>query len=74
MPNNLNLNSKESIKAAIEALSAAISTVRSAYKGLAPRTTEITNSLTGKGGSTAYYNTQAANFQAALDRLGGLTA
>lgn len=74
LPNNLNLNSKESIKAAIEALSAAISTVRSAYKGLAPRTTEITNSLTGKGGSTAYYNTQAANFQAALDRLGGLTA
>ncbi len=74
LPNNLNLNNKESIKAAIEALSAAISTVRKAYKGLGPDTTSITNTLTGKGGSTAYYNAQAANFQAALDRLGGLTA
>ena len=70
LPNSLALNSKEAIKAAVDALAAAISTVRTAYKGLAPDSAStITNTLTGKGGSTAYYNTQAANFQAALDRL-----
>ena len=70
LPSALTLNGKEAIKSAIEALASAISTVRSAYKGLGPQTTgALTNSLTGKGGSTAYYNTQAANFQAALARL-----
>lgn len=70
LPNTLTLNGKEAIKASIEALASAISTVRSAYKGLGPQTAgTLTNSLTGKGGSTAYYDTQAANFQAALARL-----
>lgn len=74
LPNNLTLTSKDSIKTAVDALSKAIAAVRSAYKGLAPDTGALTNSLSGKGGSTAYLNAQAANFQAALDRLGGLTA
>ena len=70
LPNNLSLNGKDSIKATIDALAKAISAVRAAYKGMAPQTSATpTNSLTGKGGSTAYYETQAANFQAALNRL-----
>ena len=75
LPNNLTLTGKDAIAAAVAALSAAISSVRSAYKGLAPPSANsLTNTLTGKGGSTAYFNAQAANFQAALDRLGGMTA
>ena len=43
--------------------------VRSAYRSLGPQTAPITNTQTGGGSSTAYQQTQAANFQAALNRL-----
>jgi len=65
----LNLNDPASIKAANEGIAQAMTAVRSAYKSLAPSTGTITNTQTGKGSSTAYYQTQLANFQAALSRL-----
>ena len=69
LANTLNLNDAAGIKAAIEALAQAMTTVRSAYRSLAPQTTATTNSQTGKGSSTTYQQTQLANYQAALDRL-----
>ncbi|WP_312733285.1 transcriptional regulator [Brevundimonas sp.] len=69
LANTLNLNDPASIKAATEALAQAMTAVRSAYRALGPQTTPQTNSQTGKGASTAYQQTQLANFQAALNRL-----
>ncbi len=69
LPNTLNLGDAASIKATIDALAKAMTAIRSAYRSLAPQTSTQTNSQTGKGGSTAYFQAQAANFQAALDRL-----
>ena len=69
LANTLNLNDPASIKAAIDALAQAMTAVRSAYRSLGPQTTPQTNSQTGKGASTAYQQTQLANFQAALNRL-----
>lgn len=69
LTNSLNLSGADAIKAATDALSVALTTVRSAYKSLAPSTATATNTLTGKGSSTAYQQTQLANFQAALTRL-----
>jgi hypothetical protein len=69
LPNTLNLNDPAGIKAAIDALAQAMTAVRSAYRSLGPQTAPITNTQTGGGSSTAYQQTQAANFQAALNRL-----
>ena len=69
LANTLNLNDPASIKAATEALAQAMTAVRSAYRALGPQTTPQTNSQSGKGASTAYQQTQLANFQAALNRL-----
>ncbi|WP_395943189.1 transcriptional regulator [Brevundimonas sp.] len=69
LSNALNLNDAAGIKAANEALAQAMTAVRSAYKALAPSTGTITNTQTGNGSSTAYQQTQLANYQAALSRL-----
>lgn len=69
LPNTLNLNDAAGIKAAIDALAQAMTAVRSAYRSLGPQTTPATNTQTGAGSSTAYQQAQAANFQAALNRL-----
>ncbi len=69
LPNTLNLNDPAGIKAAIDALAQAMTAVRSAYRSLGPQTAPTTNTQTGGGSSTAYQQTQAANFQAALNRL-----
>lgn len=68
LSNKLNLTDAASIKVAIDALANAMTAVRSAYRGMAPETA-TSNSLTGKGSSTAYQQTQLANYQAALNRL-----
>jgi hypothetical protein len=69
LSSKLNLNDADGIKAAIEGIASAFTAVRSAYKALAPSTGTITNTQTGSGSSTAYQQTQLANFQAALTRL-----
>ena len=69
LSNKLNLNDPASIKAAIESLAQAMTAVRSSYRALAPSTGGITNTQTGNGSSTAYQQTQLANYQAALSRL-----
>ncbi len=71
LPNTLNLNDAASIKAANDALAAALTAVRSGYRALAPSTGTITNTQTNKGSSTVYQQTQLANYQAALSRLVG---
>jgi len=69
LTNTLNLSNADAIKATNDALALALTSVRSAYKSLAPSTAAVTNSYTGNGSSTAYQQTQLANFQAALSRL-----
>ncbi|WEK39900.1 MAG: transcriptional regulator [Candidatus Brevundimonas colombiensis] len=69
LPNTLNLNDSTSIKAAIDALAQAMTAVRSAYRSLGPQQAPTTNTQSSGGSSTAYQKTQAANFQAALNRL-----
>jgi hypothetical protein len=71
LPNTLNLNDAASIKAANDALAAALTAVRSGYRALAPSDGTITNTQTNKGSSTVYQQTQLANYQAALSRLAG---
>jgi len=67
LPADLNLGSPDSIKAAGEALQAAMKAVRDAYRALAPAST-----LPGATGpAPAYLTAQIANYQAALARLGG---
>jgi hypothetical protein len=69
LANTLNLNDPASIKAAVDALANAMTAVRSAYRSLAPSTGPTTNTQSNNGSSTAYQQTQLANFQAALNRL-----
>lgn len=69
LPNTLNLSDPAHIKAAIDALAQAMTAVRSAYRSLGPQTAAATNTQSRTGSSTAYQQTQAANFQAALNRL-----
>lgn len=67
LPADLNLGSPDSVKAAGEALQAAMKAVRDAYRALAPDT-----ALPGATGpAPAYLTAQLANYQAALARLGG---
>lgn len=69
LSSKLSLNDPAAIKAAIESLAQAMTAVRSSYRSLAPSTGGITNTQTGNGSSTAYQQTQLANYQAALSRL-----
>lgn len=69
LPTNLRLDSKENIKAAITALEKALATVRTAYRDLIAKGKPDTPAITGE--APAYLQAQVANYQAALDRLGG---
>ena len=67
LPKTLNLANPASVKAAGEALQAALKAVRDAYRALAPKPASSASS----GTVPAYLTNQLANYQAALARLGG---
>lgn len=69
LPKQMSLNSKADIKAAIETLAKALTTVRTAYRNLVEATKPKTATITGE--APAYLTAQLANYQAALSRLGG---
>ena len=66
---NLRLDSKAAIKDTVTALEAALSTVRTAYRDLVAAGKPKTPGVSGP--VPAYLQNQLANYQAALDRLGG---
>lgn len=72
---DLDLSTKDNIKAAIEQLGMAVSSVRTAYRDLntlfAPKSAATASSANPTGEVPAYLKAQAANYQAALDRLLG---
>lgn len=68
LPQTMNLSSKEGIKAALDTLAAALTTVRTAYRNLVDANKPKSATVTGE--VPAYYSAQIANYQAALDRLG----
>lgn len=67
LPNSLNLNSADAIKAAGEKLQAAMKSIRDAYRSLNPATATAATS----GTVPTYLTNQIANYQAALSRLTG---
>lgn len=67
LPASLNLNDAASIKTASERLSAALTLIRSAYRGLSPDAAKPV----ATGPAPAYLQAQLANYQAALARLTG---
>lgn len=67
LPQTLSLSGSEKIKSTLEALNSAMSVIRTAYRSLAPTTSKPV--ITGQ--APAYLTAQIANYQAALDRLGG---
>lgn len=67
LPKTLGLSDPASVKAAGEALQAALKAVRDAYRALAPKPA----SSAASGAVPAYLTNQLANYQAALARLGG---
>lgn len=67
LPRSLSLAGPDKIKATISLLQDAMTTVRSAYRGLASG--PIKPTITGT--APAYLTAQIANYQAALARLGG---
>lgn len=66
LPGNLSLNDAGAIATAKEKLAAAMRTLRSAYAAMNPALPK-----TVSGTAPAYISSQIANYQAALDRLGG---
>jgi len=69
LPKHLPLDSKADIKAALEALGAALTTVRTAYRNLVDAGKPKSSLVSGP--VPAYLSAQLANYQAALSRLGG---
>ncbi len=69
LANDLNLNSADAIKDAMTQLSAAMSTIRTAYRDLKAAASPPTAASAASGPVPAYLKTQIANYQAALDRL-----
>lgn len=67
LPTTLNLRDADAVKRANDKLGAAIVTLRSAYRSLAPKS--ATHAVTGE--APAYLKAQLANYQAALARLTG---
>jgi len=67
LPKTMNLRDADAVKRANDKLAAAIVTLRSAYRALAPKST--TPAITGE--APAYLKAQLANYQAALARLTG---
>lgn len=72
---DVNLNSEESIAAAIKTLDDALKNVRSAYRylryGEDTTSSDDSKKKATSSGSTAYWNAQASNYSAALSRLTG---
>lgn len=64
---NLNVATADAAKTALSRIQMAMSAVRSAYRALAPRSPSA--NITGE--APAYLSAQIANYQAALNRLGG---
>lgn len=71
LPKTLSLADADSIKAAGEALQAAMKSIRDAYRALAPTTTTTGASSSVSGEVPAYLSAKLANYQAALSRLNG---
>ena len=69
LPKSLKIDSKEAVKASLDVLGAALTTVRTAYRNLVAANQPKTATVTGE--APAYLTNQIANYQAALDRLGG---
>lgn len=69
LPKSLKIDSKEAVKASLDVLGAALTTVRTAYRNLVAANQPKTATITGE--APAYLTNQIANYQAALDRLGG---
>jgi hypothetical protein len=68
---DLNLGSKTDIKAAMDAIGKALTTVRSAYRNLVDLLNPKPDFAAASGSVPSYLTAQIANYQAALDRLGG---
>lgn len=68
LPRNLSLSSAEAVKATLEKLQQAMSTLRTVYRDINPDKVEP---LKGQGQAPAYLTNQIANYQAALARLTG---
>lgn len=64
---NLSVHTADAAKETLSRIQSAMSAVRSAYRALAPRS--ATANITGE--APAYLSSQIANYQAALQRLGG---
>jgi len=71
LPGSLKLDSKENIKAALDTLGKALTTVRTAYRNLVDTLNPKPASTAASGEVPAYLSSQIANYQAALNRLGG---
>jgi hypothetical protein len=73
IPSDLNLSTAEQVRHAVSELTAAQGIIRTAYKDLvaaaSPATAATQKAVTGP--VPAYLTNQIANYQAALDRLGG---
>lgn len=71
VPKDLRLDSKEALKTTMDTLSKALTTVRTAYRNLVDQLNPPPASAAASGKVPAYLTNQIANYQAALDRLGG---
>ncbi|WP_296817879.1 transcriptional regulator [Brevundimonas sp.] len=69
LPADLSLRDKAAIKSAGEAIQAAMSQIRSAYRALADKDRPASARITGQ--APAHVTAQIANYQAALSRLTG---
>ncbi len=69
LPQTLRVDSKEAVKTTLDTLGKALATVRTAYRNLVAANQPKTAAITGE--APAYLTNQIANYQAALDRLGG---
>ncbi|MFN3514190.1 MAG: hypothetical protein ACK41C_14170 [Phenylobacterium sp.] len=71
LPRDLHLNSPEAIKAAIDRLTMATSTLRTAYRDLQAGLNPQSTAKKATGEAPAYLKAQIANYQAGLNRLLG---
>lgn len=71
LPKTLSLDGADAIKAAGEALQAAMKSIRDAYRALAPAVASNSANKGASGPAPAYLTAQLANYQAALSRLTG---
>jgi hypothetical protein len=68
---DLSLNSETEVKRALDELSLAMSTIRTAYRAMQAENTPKDPLANVKGTAPAYLTSQIANYQAGLDRLMG---